>query len=396
MKILLVNKYWYMRGGAERVVFATKDILEKNGHKVEIFGMKHSKNILENKYFIDNIDYANTKGFKKIVIAFKSIYNFDAKNKFTKLVEEFQPDVVHFHNIYHQLSFSLLDVVKDKKIPAVMTLHDYKMISPNYNLFHHGKIDESSCGKNYYKCFFNNCMENFGRSMSVTFEAYLRAWKKWNNNINVYISPSQFLKEKFLSVGFKNKIEVVVNPLVVTDIKENIFIGKNVLYMGRLSEEKGVKSVLEMAEKFSDVLFKIAGDGPLNFFLEKTIEHKNLKNVELLGYLTGDNLHNTLLNARLLLLPSQWYENYPLSVLEAHAMGKVVLANDLGGLVEMIPREMLVDHKDKNAWLQKIDQWYNKTDKELAFVAKDLRNNIIKENNIDVYYKSLIKVYEQI
>ena len=85
MKILLVNKYWYIKGGADRVVFVTKKLLEDAGHEVEIFGMKHSKNILENKYFIDNIDYANTKGFKKIIIAFKSIYNFDAKNKFTKL-----------------------------------------------------------------------------------------------------------------------------------------------------------------------------------------------------------------------------------------------------------------------------------------------------------------------
>ncbi|MDD2656842.1 MAG: glycosyltransferase [Patescibacteria group bacterium] len=396
MKVLLVNKYWYIRGGAERVVFATKDILEKNGHEVEIFGMKHSQNILDRDYFIPNIDYASVKGFKKISSACKSIYNRDAKNKFAKLVEDLKPDVVHFHNIYHQLSFSLLDVVKQKNISSVMTLHDYKMISPNYNLFHHGKIDESSCGRNYYKCLFNNCMESPWRSLAVTIEAYLSKWKKWNKKIDVYITPSKFLKDKFVSVGFENKIEVINNPLVGFDFKSKIFVGKDILYMGRLSEEKGVKLVLEMAEKFPDAPFKIAGDGPLKKFLEKTIEHKKLKNVELLGYLTGDNLHNTLLNARLLLLPSQWYENYPLSVLEAHAMGKVVLAHDLGGLVEMIPREMLVDHKDKNAWLQKIDQWYNKTDKELAFVAKDLRDNIIKENNIDVYYKRLIKVYEQI
>jgi len=393
---LLVNKYWYIRGGAERVAFVTKDILEKNGHEVEIFGMKHSKNILENKYFIDNIDYANTKGFKKIIIAFKSIYNFDAKNKFTKLVEEFQPDVVHFHNIYHQLSFSLLDVVKDKKIPAVMTLHDYKMISPNYNLFHHGKIDESSCCKNYYKCFFNNCMENPWRSLTVTIEAYLRAWKKLNNNINVYISPSQFLKEKFLSVGFKNRIEVVVNPLVVTDIKEKIFIGKNVLYMGRLSEEKGVSIVLEIAKHLSNTPFKIVGEGPLKKSLEKIIKKENIKNIELLGYQTGEILYKTLENARLLIVPSQWYENCPLSVLEAQSLGKVVLASDLGGLVEMVPKGMLVDSNNKDAWISKIDDWYKKTDEEMLNIAKTLRKKIIQENNLDLYYDSLVKIYEEI
>ena len=149
MKVLLVNKYWYIRGGAERMVFVTKELLEKAGHEVEIFGMNHPDNIFSNDYFVDYLDYRKSKGIKKIKSVCKTIYNKQAKENFARLVKDFRPDVVHFHNIYHQLSFSLLEVTKAQKIPTVMTLHDYKMISPNYSLYHHNKIDDSLCQLGY-------------------------------------------------------------------------------------------------------------------------------------------------------------------------------------------------------------------------------------------------------
>ncbi|MFA7314442.1 MAG: glycosyltransferase [Candidatus Magasanikbacteria bacterium] len=396
MKILLVNKYWYIKGGAERVVFATKKVLEDAGHEVEIFGMKHPKNIFENKYFIDNIDYGNTKGLRKIIVGIKSIYNWDAKNKFADLIDKFKPDIVHFHNIYHQLSFSLLDVVKEKKIPAVMTLHDYKMISPNYNLFNNGKIFEQSCGSNYYKCILNNCMGNFGQSVLATCEAYLRKWKKWNHNVKMYISSSNFLKEKFLSVGFVEKIEVVSNPLVDFSTENILVGGKNVLYMGRLSEEKGVELVLKVAKQLLDIKFQIVGDGPLKKYLQTVIEKENIKNVEILGYQSSDILHNTLEKARILIMPSQWYENCPLSVLEAHAAGKVILASNLGGLVEMVPKDMLVDHKNIEQWVSMVQNWYKKSDEELKKIGIELRARVFNENDLSTYYKRIIKLYEKV
>ena len=171
MKILLVNKYWYARGGAERVVFLTKRVLEDAGHTVEVFGMKQKKNTLENEYFIDTIDYATGSWMARIMYGIKSIYNVDAKKRFAKLVDDFAPDVIHFHNIYHQLSYALLDVVRAKNIPSVMTLHDYKMLSPNYTLFHHNTIDTSMLGGKYYRCLLHNAMGSWARSFFVMCEA---------------------------------------------------------------------------------------------------------------------------------------------------------------------------------------------------------------------------------
>ncbi|PIZ96006.1 MAG: hypothetical protein COX80_02625 [Candidatus Magasanikbacteria bacterium CG_4_10_14_0_2_um_filter_33_14] len=396
MKILLVNKYWYIRGGSERVVFATKEILEKNGHEVVVFGMKNDKNIVENDYFIDDIDYKKISAWKKFILGFKIIYNKDAKKKFASLVEDFKPEVIHFHNIYHQLSFSLFDVVKNKKIPSVLTLHDYKMISPNYNLFHHGKLDESSCGRNYYKCLLKNCMENFVESFLVTCEAYFRKWKKWNDVVSVYISPSIFLKNKFLSVGFQNLIEVIPNPLVDLKSEVDLSVGQYVLYMGRLSEEKGVTLFLDFAKKLPHINFKMVGEGPLGKFLEKSIKQENIKNIELLGHQTGDVLDNIIKKSKFLVMPSQWFENYALSVLEAHVLGKVVLASDLGGLSEMMPKEMLVNHGDINLWVEKITEWFNKNEKELIKIEKGLCDKVREENNIDSYYQHLTEVYKKI
>lgn len=392
MKILLVNKYWYIRGGAERVVFDTKKVLEDTGHEVEIFGMRHEKNIIENDYFIDEIDYKDANVFKKIIYGCKSIYNKDAKNKFEKCVQDFKPDVVHFHNIYHQLSFSLLDIVKKYKIPSVMTLHDYKMVSPNYNLYHHGHIDENSCGKNYYKCIFDNCMGYVGQSIFATIEMYVRTWKKYESYIHTYISPSEFLRQKFVDVGFKKNIEVIPNPLDVAVYKCTVTAGDGVVYFGRLSDEKGVCIISEIARKIPNIHYTMIGDGPLRVMLKE----KNIANVDIIGYKTGDELSTLVSGARLIIMPSQWYENYPMTILEAKAMGKPVIASDIGGIGEMLPHDMLAQYDDVASFVEKVQVWYGMSDKKLISIGKKLQTEVKNINSFDIYKRKLVALYERV
>ncbi|HAT03349.1 MAG TPA: hypothetical protein DCS29_01040 [Candidatus Magasanikbacteria bacterium] len=390
MKVLLVNKYWYIRGGAERVVFATKKLLEEHGHEVQIFGMKHPENTIENDYFIDFIDYSQVRGLGRVRDALKSIYNVDAKNKFRKLVEDFGPEVIHIHNIYHQLSFSLLDVVQEKGIPCVMTLHDYKMISPNYNLFHHGKIDESCCGSHYYRCLLNNCMEHGGESIIATGEACVRAWKKWARAIDTYISPSNFLKEKFVSCGFERDIHVIHNPFDFNPQEVGVVPGRGVLYIGRLGQEKGVLLLPEIAKKTPHITYTVVGDGPL----KKQLEDLAIPNIVYVGYTSGKELDTIMCNARVVVVPSQWYENYPLSILEAKAYGKPVVASRIGGVVEMLPQHMLCDPANVDEFSQTIEMWYNADDRELVKVGRDLQTQVQEQNNGEAYYTQLVSIYE--
>lgn len=392
MKILLVNKYWYIRGGAERVVFATKKVLEDAGHEVEIFGMKHPDNIMGNDYFIDEIDYAHMGVWAKIQAGIKSIHNKDAKQKFEKLVQTFKPDIVHFHNIYHQLSFSLLDIVKKYNIPSVMTLHDYKMISPNYNLYHHGRIDDSCCNGSYYRCILSNCMEHIGQSIFATLEAYDRRGKKYTDVITTYISPSEFLKHKFQRCGFTKHIEVIPNPLDLDEYIHEAQAGEGVVYFGRMSDEKGVAMILDIARQTPQITYTMVGDGPLR----EKLESQHLKNVYFVGYKQAEELRQMIAQARLIIMPSQWYENYPMSILEAKAMGKVVIASDIGGIGEMLPHDMLVRHDDVNAFVGRIKSWYRKDDKELIAVGKKLQKDVHNTNSIDRYAQHIQTLYERI
>ena len=154
-----------------------------------------------------------------------------------------------------------LEVLKEKKIRTVMTLHDYKLISPNYNLYHHGKIAEEAMGGKYYRCLVNNCMERWGESFIATIEAYFLRWNKFLSAIDWYLSPSRFLKDKFVQAGFPaSKITVVPNPIEI-NLDQPYTEGDYITYIGRVAAEKGLEFLLQAAKQLPDLKFRIVGDG---------------------------------------------------------------------------------------------------------------------------------------
>ena len=395
MKIILVNKFWHMRGGADRVVFLTKDLLEKNGHQTQIFGMRHPENIIENEYFADYVDYDSANSLRqKLKAAGKMIYNFDAKKKFDKLVRDFKPDLIHFHNIYHQLSFSLIDTARKYQIPTVMTLHDYKLISPNYNLFHDGKICERSVRGKYYRCLTHNCLGGFWRSLFGMLESYFVAWRGDKKTIDLYIASSEFLKAKFIADGFPaEKLVFISNVLPADQFKFNDVEGEGILFSGRLSEEKGLKNLLSAAKLLPDVKFKIAGAGPLESELKERAKNEKLGNVEFFGYQKWTELERLIDNVKLVVLPSLWYENCPLSAIEAAGRGRVVLASNRGGFKEILPDDMLFDPDDTRAMADKIRHWLDIDVEKRKQARQELFNHVRKNYNVDLYWSKLLKAY---
>jgi len=393
MRVLLVNKYWFPKGGADKVALQTKELLENAGHEVAVFGMQNPENLFQNDYFAPFVDYRSVGGWEKIKAGKRVIYNHLAGKGLELLIREFKPDVVHLHNFYHQLSFSVLDAAVKSKVRTVMTLHDYKLISPNYSLYHHDKIAEECLGGKYYKCLLTNCMGNFGASVVATAEAYFVKWKKYLEKIDQYISPSQFLINKFRSAGFEYPITLLSNPIKPLETCNPQDESDYVFFLSRLSQEKGVSQLLDIAKGLPQIKFVIAGTGPLESALKSRVANESISNVNLVGFKDGEELKKLIARARIVVVPSVWYENNPLSVLEAEMAGKIVIASNLGGLTELLPVDLLCEPNNVSGWQEKIKEWFNAPAEKRQAIGKLLREKVLKENNPQEYLSALLKIY---
>jgi glycosyltransferase involved in cell wall biosynthesis len=345
MRILQVNKFHYPRGGAEKYYLELGKALEEAGHEIAYFSMHHPKNLpsLYSKYFVSRLSF-NEGGLKdKLKTPGRVIYSLEAKRKFKRLLQDFKPDIIHIHNIYHQLSPSILNVASHFKIPIVMHLHDYKLICPNYQLFAHGKICEDCKPNKYINCFKNRCFQgSYSKSALASIEMYIHhSWCKiYKKNISTFIAPSNFMKEKVSEYGWdKDKITTIYNPFSANLNTNHVEIQNTkkedyLLYFGRLSPEKGLSTLLRAASISGDNV-KLAGLGPEKNNLENLAKKLKIK-VEFLGFKSGEELKNIILKAKAVVIPSIWYENMPLSLLEALNLSCLVIASNIGGLPEIV------------------------------------------------------------
>ena len=249
MNILLINKFFFPKGGDAIVTLDTGKVLQSKGHKVVFWGMDHPDNP-EYQYenlFVDYVDLDSGGNLKqKLKITKNIIYSREAKNKIKQVIESFHPDVVHLHNFAHQISPSILDVFAKCNIPAVMTMHDYKLVCPTYSMLLDGEPCERCKDGKYYWCFLKNCTKSsYSKSLLNTLEMYLHhKILHIYDKIDLFISPSMFLKEKVEEMGFRGEIFHLPNFLELDDFfpcyeaKEN-----SIVYVGRLSQEKGIASL---------------------------------------------------------------------------------------------------------------------------------------------------------
>lgn len=344
MKILLINKYHYKKGGAERAYFDMADILREAGHEVAFFSMNHEKNEQTpwSKYFISEVDYRDQgySIFQKLKAALKIIWNHEANVKLGALIEEFKPDIAHAHNIYHQLSPSIFHVLRRKKVPITLTLHDYKIVSPNYNLYSEGAIWDHSSG---LRCIIDRCIQkSFLRSIICAFEKWIHGALGSYHLVNLFIAPSQFLVSKAEELGWNGRgIKVLPNPLREAELLPQIAnitpIENRLVFFGRLSEEKGIDQILRALPQVSEKSLRIIGEGPFKESLQKLVRELSLEErVQFIGPLFGKSLQNELIKAEAVVIPSAWYENLPYVVTESLALGLVVVASKSGGISERI------------------------------------------------------------
>ena len=278
----------------------------------------------------------HSKGLARFLYPFKIIYSREAHKKIGRVLNAFKPDIVHMNNINFQLTPSIIYAVKKRNIPLVQTVHDYQMICPNHLLysFNETKPCDRCIKGSKWNCLKFNCIHNSKiKSLLGVIEANFYSFLKTYKKVDLFICPSRFLENKltYSSDIYSGKTFTIHNF-----IEKNNILAKTdcenpyVVFVGRLSKEKGVELLANTAKLLPDINFIVAGSGPDDEVL------KNIPNVTLKGFVTGKELTELMANAKLLIAPSVCYENNPLSILEAHSMGVPVVTMNYGGMAELV------------------------------------------------------------
>lgn len=334
MRVLLANKFYYPRGGDCVAMLNTERALRLRGHEVAVFAMQHPLNQESpwSKYWPSEVSFDGPLS-NKLKAASRILGGNGVAEAFTRLLNDFKPEVVHLHNIHSQLSPVLAQLAHDRGCRVVWTMHDYKLMCPAYSCLSGNEVCERCIEGSKANVVKHRCMKG---SLAASFAAWLEA-VKWNrsvieSNTDAYLCPSQFMARMMVKADFdKGKITVVPNfthtPYTTTER------GNYYCYVGRLSHEKGIARLLEVAQHLPYQL-KVAGTGPLDEQLRA--RYSGCDNINFLGQLTPDEVTQLLHEARATAMPSMWYENNPLAAIESLCAGTPVVGTNMGGIPELI------------------------------------------------------------
>ncbi|MCK5146681.1 glycosyltransferase family 4 protein [bacterium] len=369
MKILMINKFYFVKGGVGRYISELTGLLESQGHTVIPFAMQHENNLETPyaSYFLDNIEFDLDTTYQKILqgpkIIGRVLYSLHARKKLAALIKATQPDVAHLHMIDHQISPSILHTLKQYKIPTMQMVHQYKMICPSYLFYiaHRNEICERCLGGRFYNATLQRCHKHsLPASALISVESYLHKWLKLYEYISLFHTPSQFMRNKLIEGGIAS--EKIIAQQSTVDISAFPYYphaDDYYLYYGRLSPEKGVMTLLKALTKIKSTLpCYIIGEGPQREELETFAKENGLSQVHFTGFKSGDDLKQWVGKARFIVVPSECYENSPLAIYEAFSMGTPVIGARTGGIPEFIPDErygLIYPRGDWHALSEKID-----------------------------------------
>jgi glycosyltransferase involved in cell wall biosynthesis len=339
-KLLNVNNYHYRRGGSESIYFEHASLMEKHGWSNGFFSMHHPLNLPTpwSRFFVEELEFGRDYSLvQQVVNASKVVFSFEAQRKLNQLLEAFPADIAHLHCIHHHLSPSIVRTLHTAGIPTVMTAHDLKIACPAYKMLNQTGVCERCKTGSLLNVVKHRCIkDSLGASAVVMLESSLhRLLQTYQTKLSRIVVPSRFFLEKFVEWGWSRDSFVYIPNFVDAGLFEPAYDASDyVLYFGRLAPEKGLQTLIDAAAK-SRVKLKVVGTGPMEAQLKALQVSLNL-DVEFLGYKTGSELHGLIRAARATVLPSEWYENAPMSILESYALGTPVLGARIGGIPEML------------------------------------------------------------
>jgi len=399
MKIIQANKYFHLKGGAERYVLSLSDWLTKQGHVVLPFAMKHESNLpASDRYFVSPVQTQQVLfGMGALKTVGRMLYSFEARRKMDLLIDREKPQLCHIHNIYTQISPSILHTLKDHRLPTVMTVHDHHLISPQYNIWADG------CGNDYrdlgivrgtyLKFHKGSHAASFAQILTYKVHRWMQIYQK---QIDLFICPSQYMQRQMIRGGFpREKLRVNAYGYDGSSMKPRYDHDGYVLFVGRLSEEKGAQTVIQIAKMLPEVRFKIVGRGPQMDYLHRLA--LGMRNVEFLGFREGDELNELYRGAIALLVPSRVHEVFPLTILEAMAAGKPVIASHVGGVPEVVEDHVtgiLVQPTDLGGWIEAVLRLFYDADFQNQ-LSRNARHVLDTKFRVEDHYRRLMQIYEE-
>ncbi|MGN6452051.1 MAG: glycosyltransferase family 4 protein [Steroidobacteraceae bacterium] len=401
--LLSINNYYYYRGGAETVFLEQNAMFRQCGWNVVPFAMQSNKNLSSpwSKYFVDEIEFGQSYSLAdKLTRVPKVIYSFEARRKLARVIDESRPDVCHAHNIYHHISPSILSLLKQRSIPVVLTLHDLKIACPAYSMLTEDGVCERCRGGRLHNVVLHRCIKrSVSLSAIVMLEATLhRLLGTYSNHVGRFAVPSRFYIEKLCDWGWPRSMFChVPNFVDARRYQPQYEAGKYFLYFGRLSREKGLATLIRAAAS-SGCRILLAGTGPQLAELG-ALTTKLGADVTFLGFLTGESLHAAVRGARAVVLPSEWYENAPMTVLEAYALGKPVLGARIGGIPELVYEDetgLGFTSGDAESLAAALRHFAERSDKTIEDMGRQARQRVEQQYTAELYRQRLMSIYRDL
>ncbi len=399
MKIVQANKFYFPKGGAERYMLDLSAWLESQGHEIFPFAMRHPQNLpaTTSPFFPSFVATENVRLNVAGLFTFgRMFFSSEARNKMARLIDAKRPDVAHIHNIYTQLSPSILDALRSRRVPVVMTVHDHHLVSPQYNVWATGcGVDHSRDG------ILAGTLSKFHKHSHAASFAQVTAFKfhhnrgSYRNAVDIFLCPSDYIRRKMIDAGFpESKLRTNHYGADPSSVVPSYGHKGYMLFVGRLSEEKGVETFIQIARQLPDISFKIVGTGPDEEHLH-AFAHGS-PNIEFVGYRSGELLAELYAGAMAVLAPSRVHEIFPLVTLEAMVHGKPVIGSSVGGMPEVVEDRvtgLLVPPNDLHAWVEATMRLAYDEDFRVG-LARNARLAVETTFHIKNHHARVLKAYE--
>jgi glycosyltransferase involved in cell wall biosynthesis len=401
MRILHIHKFFDQKGGAEQYLHRLIERQADAGHDVHVLATRSSRDLPspDAKYFIHQYDFSRSEGpatDAKKAIAY--LWNQEARRATERVLREVKPDVVHLHNIYHHLSSSILAPIRASGIPCVQTLHDLKLACPNYKMFTEGSACERCKGGKYWNPILHHCLSSStaGNLLAAVEMTLTKATRAYERTVKKFICPSEFYAVKMREWGEPAaKMVSLPNPAEIT-AQAAPGGGGFILFAGRLSVEKGLETLIRASAQVPSLPLKIAGTGPEEERVHQLADLLDAKHVSFLGFVPPDELARIRERAEAVVAPSVWYENSPLTVLEAMGQGIPVIGSEIGGIPELVRdgQEGLLAAPGKvTAWIKAFERFQALSSDERQAMGARGRQRVHERHSWDRHLQGLERVY---
>jgi len=396
--ILNASQNYFVRGGSDRYFFVLGELLQLHGHRVIPFAAQQSRDEPTewSRYFPPGVDFQQP-GPRDIA---RFLYSRPAARSMRRLLREQSIDLAHLHIYYGQLTGAILGPLARAGVPIVQTLHDFKLVCPVYSLLSHGEICEACQGKHFWRAVTRRCNRgSLARSALSAAETYLTHWLGAERRIDRFITVSDFQRRKCIELGVPaEKMTTVRNFADPEAFAPATKPGSYLLYFGRIERLKGIFTLLAAAEKVRDVPLVVVGTGDADAEVAEIVRSRGLDHVRLLGFQGGAELHDTIRGSIATILPSEGYDNCPMSVIESLALARPVIGSRIGGIPELVEHEsdgLLVTPGDASDLAEQMHR-LARDPEAAAAMGRAGRHKIEERFNPEIHIRQVMDVYRRV